>query len=867
MTAVVALGDVGRADVTVAGGKGANLGELVRAGLPVPPGFVVPTAAYDAFVAAAGIGAEVVALARTGGPGAADAIAALFAAHEPPADWADAITAGYAGLGGGPVAVRSSATAEDLEGASSAGQQDTYLHVEGEAAVLAAVRDCWASLWTGRAMAYRSRAGVDPAGVSLAVVVQRMVDARAAGVLFTADPTTGRRDRAAVSAAWGLGESVVGGTVSTDDLVVDAATGAVVARHVADKAVMTVPGATGTREVAVPPGRRREPVLDDAAAAELVALGVRIAAHFGAPQDVEWVRDTGGAFHVVQARPVTALPEPTGDVPTSWPVPYPGGTYFRASIVEQMPDPLTPLFADLVDGSVTRSLGELMATALGDPLREGDLAFPTVNGYAYYFYRNAGLVRMTLRTPQAVRALSGPGGSTARGGVTAWRETAHPAYAAAVAEWADRDPALLTAAEVLDGVSALLDAGTRYYTAVQSIIPLAAGSEIVFTAFYDRLVRRQGEPPAQALLVGFDSRPLQAEKSLHDLALAPRDADWDDRFRRHLAEFGHTVYNLDFASPVPADDPEPLLATIRFFAEGGGTHPHERQRRAAAQRDELTHLARARLDPVRRALFDRLLAAAQSTGPVREDALADVGLAWPTMRRMLRELGRRLALDGVVADADDVFWLHHDELRALAGGTERPDLRAEVAERRMVWRGQRRAVPPQMLPERPWLSRALSSVMPAREGGGTGAVVRGVGAGSGRVTAPARVLDGPADFASLVPGEVLVARITTPAWTPLFAMAAAVVTDVGGPLSHGSIVAREYGIPAVLGTGSATSRIRTGQEVLVDGDAGTVTLLDEADDEPAAVRPPSRAGWVLAGVAGALVLARRRRRRRLRSGA
>lgn len=864
----MALGGVGRTDVAVAGGKGANLGELVRAGLPVPPGFVVPTDAYDAFVAAAGIGAEVVALARAGRPGADDAVAALFAAHEPPGDWADAIAAGYAGLGGGPVAVRSSATAEDLEGASFAGQQDTYLHVEGETAVIAAVRDCWASLWTGRAMAYRSREGIDPEGVSLAVVVQRMVDARAAGVLFTADPTTGRRDRAAVSAAWGLGESVVGGTVSTDDLVVDAATGAVVSRHVADKAVMTVPGATGTHEVPVPPGRRRAPVLDDAAAAELVALGVRIAAHFGAPQDVEWVRDADGAFHVVQARPITALPEPTGEVPTTWPVPYPGGTYFRASIVEQLPDPLTPLFADLVDGSVTRSLGELMATALDSPLREGDLAFPTVNGYAYYYYRNTGLLRMTLRTPQAIRALSGPGGSTARGGVTAWRETSHPAYVAAVAGWADRDPALLTAAEVLDGVSALLDAGTRYYTSVQSIIPLAAGSEIVFTAFYDRLVRREGDPPAQALLVGFDSRPLQAEKSLHDLALAPRDADWDERFRRHFAEFGHTVYNLDFASPVPADDPEPLLATIRFFAGGGGSDPHERQRRTAAQRTELTHLVRARLDPVRRALFDRLLAAAQSTGPVREDALADVGLAWPAMRRMLRELGRRLALEGVVAQADDVFWLHHDELRALAGGTERPDLSAEVAARRAVWRGQRRAVPPQLLPERPWVSRLLSSVMPAREGGGTGAVVRGIGAGSGRVTARARVLGGPEDFASLVPGEVLVARTTTPAWTPLFAMAAAVVTDVGGPLSHGSIVAREYGIPAVLGTGSATSRIRTGQEVRVDGDAGTVTLPGEEDgDDPVAPRRPSRAGWALAAVAGALVVARRRRRRRLRSGA
>ncbi|MBW0114017.1 PEP/pyruvate-binding domain-containing protein [Pseudonocardia abyssalis] len=856
MVTVLALSGVGRADVAVAGGKGANLGELVRAGLPVPPGFVIPTAAYDAFVEQAGIGPEIVSLARSGWPESTELIGALFAAHVPAGDWARAITRSYLALGG-PVAVRSSATAEDLAGASFAGQQDTYLHVIGADAVLAAVRDCWASLWTDRAIAYRAREGIDPEDVSLAVVVQAMVAARSSGVLFTADPASGRRDRAAVSAAWGLGESVVGGTVSTDDLVVDPATGAVVGRTVADKAVMTVATPTGTREEPVPDERRRAAVLDDAAAAELVALGVRIAELFGSPQDVEWARDAGGAFHVVQARPITALPEPTGDAPTSWPVPFPGGTYFRASIVEQLPDPLTPLFADLVDGSVSRSLGALMATAFGSPLRDGDLAFPTVNGYAYYFYRNAGLARMLLRTPQAVRALLGHDAGELRGGVDGWRERSHPAYVAEVREWADRDPAALTGTEILDGVGALLDAGTRYYTAVQSIIPLAAGSEIVFAAFHDRLVRRAGDPAAQTFLVGFDSRPLQAEKSLYDLAHAPRDAAWDERFRRHLAEFGHTVYNLDFASPVPADDPGPLHATIRFFAEGGGADPHERQRRTAALRDELTRVTRARLDPLRRTLFDRLLAAAQSTGPVREDALADVGLAWPAMRRMLRELGRRLVEDGVVAHADDVFWLRRAELRGYVDGV-RPDRRADVDARRMLWRGQRRATPPQLLPERPWMSRLLGSVMPGHEGAQSGPVVRGTGASAGQVTARARVLDGPADFAALVPGEVLVARITTPAWTPLFAMAAAVVTDIGGPLSHGSIVAREYGIPAVLGTGSATGRIRTGQEVRVDGDAGTVTLLDEpAAEEPSVSR--RWPGWVAAGVAAGL-LARRLRR-------
>lgn len=211
--------DLGRGDIDVAGGKGANLGELRRAGLPVPPGFVLTTDAYREFVATSGIGEQVMALATTGET-ASDRIRALFTGAQIPEPIARDVLAALERLGGAPVAVRSSATAEDLEGASFAGQQDTYLNIRGDDAVLAAVRDCWSSLWTARAMAYRARQGIEPAAVALAVVVQRMVDADAAGVMFTADPTNGRRDQTVVSAAWGLGESVVSGSVTTDDVVV-----------------------------------------------------------------------------------------------------------------------------------------------------------------------------------------------------------------------------------------------------------------------------------------------------------------------------------------------------------------------------------------------------------------------------------------------------------------------------------------------------------------------------------------------------------------------------------------------------------------------------------------------------------------------
>ncbi|MFJ5960439.1 PEP/pyruvate-binding domain-containing protein [Pseudarthrobacter oxydans] len=876
MTYIRDLSDVGPGDVAVAGGKAVGLGGLLRAGLPVPPGFVLTTAAYSRFVDANNLAAgiqELAALPPDAEPQAYEdasrRISALFTTGTMPAGIAAELGAAYGRLGNGtPVAVRSSATAEDLASASFAGQQETSLNVRGLVELATAVIGCWASLWTARAMSYRAREGVEPGQVRLAVVIQQMVEADAAGVMFTANPANGRREQTVISAAWGLGESVVSGTVTSDDVVVDAGTGSVLSRRTADKDVMTVYAENGTREQPVAAARRREPVLDDREAAELAGHGRRAAAHFGAPQDIEWAR-AGGRFFILQSRPITALPEPTADTPEAWPVPYPNGLYFRASIVEQLPDPLSPLFADLVDGSVARSLQALMAEALGkNVIREGDVGLPTVNGYAYYYYRSSGMWRMMGRLLTAVRALAR---GKAHMGIAGWREFSHPRYKQAIKDWQEKPPAQLTGGELLAGAQALLDAGTVYYTAVQSIIPLATSSELAFRTFYDKLVRRAGDPPAQTFLLGYDSEPIRAEKSLWDLAAWARsdpglasvllerptaelaecqrtgsppagvdDALWQEwrfAFREHLDLYGHAVYNLDFATPVATDDPSTLLATVKFYLRGQGTDPHERQRLLTRRREELTQQVAARLGPRRRAAFLRLLRWAQDTAPVREDALADVGLAWPLLRQMLLELGRRLVASGVIAEPADVFWLRFQEVRtavefglaapgahAAITGADRPVRAAAVEERRMLWRGQARAAAPQMLPERPWMEKAFGSMMPAASQRQHGDVIKGVGASSGRVTAPARVLSGPRDFGRMEPGDVLVARITTPAWTPLFAMASAIVTDVGGPLSHSSIVAREYGIPAVLGTGAATQRLATGQQVTVDGDAGTVTI-------------------------------------------
>ena len=334
--------------------------------------------------------------------------------------------------------------------------------------------------------------GIDPATVRLAVVVQQMVEAEAAGVMFTANPSNGRRDQVVISAAWGLGESVVSGAVTTDDVVVDAGTGRVVSRRTADKEVMTVYADNGTRELPVPEQRAASRSWMTRRRPRWHGRGWPSRSISAAPQDIEWAR-SAGEFFIVQSRPITALPEPAAETPTEWPLPYPKGMYFRASIVEQLPDPLSPLFADLIDGSVTRSIRALLSEAVGsDVMREGDVSLPTINGYAYYYYRSSGMWRVMGKSLTAVGALAR---GKAHMGIAAGGTIPTPATAG----WCGAGPPSrskdLRAPELLGGVAELLDAGTAYYTAVQSVIPIAATSEITFRAFYDRLVRRAGDPP------------------------------------------------------------------------------------------------------------------------------------------------------------------------------------------------------------------------------------------------------------------------------------------------------------------------------------------------------------------------------------
>ncbi|MEL4359202.1 MULTISPECIES: PEP/pyruvate-binding domain-containing protein [unclassified Luteococcus] len=821
------------------GGKGGNLSELLRAGFPVPNGFVVTTAGYRHYLTSNGLEEELQARLAAGDQAG---IAELFEAPLPP-DLADELVRAWRDLGGAPVAVRSSSTAEDLGEASFAGQQDSFLNVHGEQELCDAVRRCFASLWNQRAIAYRGRRGVDQARTSLAVVVQLMVEAEVAGVMFTANPLNGRHDETLITATFGLGEQTMQGG-EADTVVVRA--GAVAERTVSDKRfrIQSAPDGQGTVDVGVDESHRRDDTLDDVHAVELAALGARVAEHFGRPQDVEWVL-TDDVLVLVQARAITALVQTVGDIPDDWTVPDDKAMYVRNALTDHLPDPLSPLFADMVRPAVASSVRTALVTHLDqDVLRPGEVDFPTVNGYPYYYYSREAMLRLLKQSPLGIAVL---GGRSQFDGDALW-QNAHPAYLEAVGQWAERDLEHLASWEILEGVETLLQAGCDYYAAVQALVPLAASPELPFTRLYTGLAKQAKGPDASVFLQGFDSRPVQAERSVWQLAqwvrsqpeladalLSGRDLtgvpgaeDFRARLGAHLARFGHLVHDLDFMAPTPADDPRPVLERLRHHLSGQGHDPDELLDQQTARREEAETALFERLDPARKAILQPLLSRAQQVGPARENALADLGLAWPVMRRMLRILGQRLTDIGVLAVPDEIFWLRHDELVELcdhldAFGGPRESLAQVVEQRRITWRGQRAANPPQLLPHNAWY-KMFHRLVPAMESHQQGPVIKGLGVSEGRITGPARLIRGPEDFGQMLPGEVLVSPITTPAWTPLFAMAAAVVTDVGGPLSHTSIVAREYQIPAVLGTGIATRRIHTGMLVTVDADRGTITL-------------------------------------------
>jgi rifampicin phosphotransferase len=875
--------DSADATLQVVGGKGVSLARMATAGLPVPPGFQVTTAAYRRFVEANALQAviaEATANAQPDDPAslepASAAVRQLFQSGDVPDAISAAIHAGYADLGAAEstgaelaVAVRSSATAEDLPGLSFAGQHESYLNVRGESALLAAVRRCWASLWTARAISYRLRNRVDQRAVAMAVLVQRMVWSEASGVLFTANPTTGDRDEVVINASFGLGESVVSGDVTPDRYVLSKSGREVkeVSIGAKESMVLAADGANGqgTRMQAVAGPRRTEQALTASLIRELSAIALRVERlNDGVPQDIEWAVAEGHCW-LLQARPMTALP-PAPLRGVRWEPPTPGSAWIRRQVVENMPEPLSPLFEELYLDGLDESANAMQA-AMGVPRGFMDRLFDrpmfaTVNGYAYMRGNiNLRWWSVPVLVPLILGAMAvGVTKLVLRNaGITYWRDDVMPRYFATIARCKAVDPAHASDEQLLDGVLALARADALYWFAVALAMGTAKSTDVLLDRFLTFVVPGRGLSSAR-LLRGFGSKVLDAEAELEGiatdirgsdvlrilveatpaqqlLAALERDPSADsvlEGLQRYFERHGHQIYSLDFAVPTQGEDPLPVLLSLRSLVLSPGRDVRARQAELARERERLAADTARSLGAFRRLLFWRILRAAQRFAPYREESLFYMGAGWPTLRRLALELGRRLVAAGSLFEPGDVFYLRTAELAAASAarvyGQSRPELARVARERRELRQARNRLHPPAAVPpDFRWKMGPfdLAARESQRRDTVTGPTMRGFAVSPGRVTAAASVVLSPADFPAMRPDTVLVCPTTTPAWTPLLGQARGLVTDIGGVAAHGSILAREYGIPAVMGTGNATQRIASGRLVTVDGDAGTVTLLEE----------------------------------------
>jgi len=828
---------------------------MTNAGLPVPGGFHVITDTYRSFVSANDLQSRILAQAAKSGQGtdASESIAGLFAQAEISPDVAREIRDAYARLGDNPaVAVRSSANAEDLPDMSFAGQQDTYLNVIGAEALLAAVRDCWASLWTPRAISYREQMGVEHDQVAMAVVVQIMVASDVSGILFTANPATGERSEIIINASFGLGEAIVSGQVTPDTHVFDREENKVKETMIGAKEKMIISdGEGGTIWQEVSKSKRGRSCLSEAHLAGLAELAVKSEQHFGGvPQDIEWaVKDD--TLYLLQSRPVTNLPpQPLRDL--KWEPPAPGVTLLRRQIVENMPDPLSPLFDELyldigLQKGMNRSLARMGAPHTIEDMTNGNVHL-TVNGYAYQ--------RRDFRAVQGVDPkvmkefqIKGQVEWWTKL-VDLWRNNWLPDYQALINEWAELDIAAASDTVLLDGIRALALEDAYYWEESSKVFATAKVTDEQLQGFL-RAAAPDHNFTSGMFLSGFKSRTMQAQMDIWEMSKliqaddsllevvnatpAPRllavlqnhpaATAVVEAIERYNETYGHQIYSLDFAEPTASEDTLPIMVALKSQVLDKDYNPTGDHAEVAEKRKAAYRQIREVLDDKAMCQFRWHLWKARNFYPHREEVVFWLGGAWPLLRKLALELGRRMVEVGTFNVPDDLFFLHIGSVeKAIAARAESkpvPGLAQLASEERELREARKRVHPPGAIPVDQHANPAATQKLNAPDSN----VMSGFAVSPGKIEGEVSVIQSPAEFGSMKPNTILVCPMTTPAWTQLFSHAIALVTDIGSILAHGSIVAREFGIPAVLGLGNVTQRLKSGQRISVDGDAGIVEIL------------------------------------------
>ncbi|WP_432987643.1 rifamycin-inactivating phosphotransferase [Dactylosporangium sp. CA-233914] len=863
---VLGLHEVDETHVAVVGGKGAHLGALSRIdGIRVPAGFCVTTDAFRRIIAEGPsiegrLDDRLDELSRLD-PDDREAIRTrsaqirrIIEGNAIPGDLAAAITRALAQFGEqAAYAVRSSATAEDSPTASFAGQHDTYLNVVGPAAILQHVSWCWAALFTERAVIYRQRNGIDHRTVHMAVVVQRMIRPEASGILFTADPVTGNRKVASVDAGFGLGEALVSGLVNAD--VIKVRDGEVIAKAIAAKqrAIHARP-AGGTREEAIEAERQRRPALTDAQAVRLAQLGRRIEAHFGCPQDIEWCL-TGEDFHIVQSRPITTL----------FPVPPAGDrdnhVYLSVGHQQMMTDAMKPLGLSMWQLTAMAPMLEAGGRLFVDATRR--LASPTSRaGFLELMGKSDPLTADALRTildrGDFVASLpdAGPGGPPP-GRAPAPIET-DPAI---VTELIERSQASIAALRrdvrtargpaLFDFLREAFEEHKRVLGDPLSVQAIMAGMEATWW-LNDKLREWLGETNAAdtltlsapgnitsemglALLDVADVirpypdvvaflRDVGDEGFLDELPKLAGGTEAREAIEAYLDKYGmRCVGEIDITRPRWSERPSTLvpviLDNVRNFEPGAAERRFEQgQQEAEKKTQEVLERVRARPDGERKAgEVERMIERVRTFIGYREYPKYAIVSRYFVYKQALLAEAERLVRARVIRELEDVFFLTFQEFHDVVR-TNRADDRL-IRRRKDVFRSHQALTPPRVLTSD---GEAIAGVY-RRDDVPPGALV-GLPVSAGTVEGRARVILDMAE-ADLEPGDILVTPHTDPSWTPLFVAIAGLVTEVGGLMTHGAVIAREYGLPAVVGVVDATRLIPDGQRIRLHGTGGYVEML------------------------------------------
>ena len=890
--------DSERASLEIVGGKGVNLARLLRNGLPVPDGFFIPVSAYSAFVDATGLD-DVIAATLAGL--AADDPAALEAASQairarfeqtplPPA-LTDALKLSWEQLGSPPVAVRSSATAEDLPGLSFAGQQDTFLNVMGREALEEAVLACWSSLWTARAIGYRLRNGIPHMQVGMAVIVQEMADARASGVMFTANPVTGLRGEVIIEATLGLGEALVSGQVTPDRYIVSP-DGALSSKTLGEKATVSRPLARGGIVMERLSDAAQIQALPDDVILHLAEMGRRIEKLFGFPQDIEWAHTHAGELVLLQSRPITSL------YPLPRPLPAdPLGVMIGLHVVQGVMEPLTPLGRDVLIhmllgiGRIVGWRPDFESQTLVIPAGErlwinitGILRYPrTRTKYAEVFQsidpvaaqRVTELLddprlapvpkRFSLKTilhligfmipfvGRTLFALCRP--ERAQKGMHRYFEQ----QIARTRAQTQQDDDLwrtyarrLTLLDELDtifpdiifprGLPPIVASMAAFFGILrrlsqeagqpQAYLEIARGMPHNVTTEMDLALWRtaqslRADPEILQLFTQTDAVELARRYLANDLPRAAGQAL--DAFMQRYGSRG--LGEIDIGRPRWREQPQHVIQTLQsyltitdpeqapdvVFARGADAADAAVVQLAAAIRSQKRGWIKARL--VRWAARRY-----RALGGMREAPKFLVVRIFDIVRQALLASADEFVRAGLLSHPDDILFLTIDELHEIAREQDiSAAMRAAIAQRRTlrVVEMRRTRIPRILLNDGCAFYDGLHIPQEGDENG-----LRGSPVSPGVVEGPARVVFDP-HTTRLQPGEILVCPGTDPAWTPLFLAAGGLVMEVGGMMTHGAVVAREYGIPAVVGVHQATTRLKTGQRLRVDGGSGVIEILSE----------------------------------------